>query len=206
MIFRSGGAGPPDLTDGHRMDTADRILTTAEELMQTRGYNGFSYQDLADAIGIRKPSLYHHFPSKADLGRAVIGAYRDRMRRVADQLDAVEGIDPVSALTLYLEPMLEIGRRPGAACLCGVLGSEFSAMPEEMQAEVTAFFEEHLDFLERLLARGRAEGAFRFEAEPRAVARLALSLIEGAMILKRSIDDRTLVGETVGTLTGLLRG
>ena len=61
-----------------RSETAEQILDLAETLIQTRGYSAFSYQDIADALGIRKASIHYHFPSKADLGVAVINRYIDR--------------------------------------------------------------------------------------------------------------------------------
>ena len=57
-------------------DTADRILDTTERLIQTRGFNAISYQDISDAVGIKKASIHHHFPTKFGLGTAVIERYR----------------------------------------------------------------------------------------------------------------------------------
>jgi TetR/AcrR family transcriptional repressor of nem operon len=53
-------------------DTRQQILQVARDLIQTRSYLGFSFQDIADQVGIRKPSLYHHFASKAALGVEVL--------------------------------------------------------------------------------------------------------------------------------------
>src|SRR5215211_135610 len=54
-----------------RTDTADRILDLAERLVQTRGFNGFSYADIASELGLTKASLHYHFPTKAELGRCL---------------------------------------------------------------------------------------------------------------------------------------
>ena len=51
-------------------DTPQRILDVAERLVQTRGFNGFSYADIADALKVTKASLHYHFRGKADLGAA----------------------------------------------------------------------------------------------------------------------------------------
>src|SRR4051794_36242328 len=58
--------------------TSDLILDVAQELLQTRGYNAISYQDIADRIGIRKASIHHHFPNKSDLAQALVRRYRQR--------------------------------------------------------------------------------------------------------------------------------
>ena len=52
--------------------TANRILDVAERLVQLRGYNAFSYADVAKAVGIRKASLHYHFATKGDLGLALV--------------------------------------------------------------------------------------------------------------------------------------
>ena len=67
---------PPAAEGG---DTRQRILDVAEQLLLERGYAGFSYQDIADAVGIRKASIHHHFPAKEDLGRAIIERTRLRL-------------------------------------------------------------------------------------------------------------------------------
>src|SRR6187402_101702 len=56
--------------------TSDRVLDIAEALVQTRGFNAFSYADIARAVGVRKASLHHHFATKADLGVALLDRYR----------------------------------------------------------------------------------------------------------------------------------
>src|SRR5579862_413483 len=55
--------------------TTTRILDVAERLVQTRGFNGFSYADIALEVGITKASLHYHFATKAELGRRLIARY-----------------------------------------------------------------------------------------------------------------------------------
>jgi hypothetical protein len=54
--------------------TTTRILDVAERLVQTRGHNGFSYADVASELGITRAALHYHYPGKAELGEALIGA------------------------------------------------------------------------------------------------------------------------------------
>jgi TetR/AcrR family transcriptional repressor of nem operon len=58
-------------------ETATKILDVGPKLIQTRGYTAMSFQDIGVQVGIKKPSVIHHFPSKADLGVAIIQRYRD---------------------------------------------------------------------------------------------------------------------------------
>ena len=59
----------------HDAPASERILDIAERLAQTRGFNGFSYADIAEELAVTKASLHYHFRSKADLGQALIVRY-----------------------------------------------------------------------------------------------------------------------------------
>ncbi|HJT14927.1 MAG TPA: helix-turn-helix domain-containing protein, partial [Dongiaceae bacterium] len=56
-------------------ETRARILDVAQGLIQQRGYNGFSYRDIADEVGIRAPTIHYYFPAKADLAAALVDRY-----------------------------------------------------------------------------------------------------------------------------------
>src|SRR5215212_6693077 len=71
-----------------RTDTADRILDLAERLVQTRGFNGFSYADIASELGVTKASLHYHFPTKAELGRCLINRYGEAFAQALADIDA----------------------------------------------------------------------------------------------------------------------
>ena len=73
--------------------TAARILDAAEDLVQVRGFNGFSYADISAELGITKAALHYHFAAKADLGQALIARYTSRF---AGELAAIDtaGIAP----------------------------------------------------------------------------------------------------------------
>src|SRR3979490_569152 len=72
-------------------DTSRRILDVAERLVQTRGFNGFSYADIAEALEVTKASLHYHFPTKGDLGKRLIERYEEGF------LPALKGIDSAGA-------------------------------------------------------------------------------------------------------------
>ncbi len=76
--------------------TADEILACARNLIIAGGYNGFSYADIADVVGIRKPSIHHHFPSKVDLVRTLVSRYREEVEAGIAELDATPPIRSTS--------------------------------------------------------------------------------------------------------------
>jgi TetR/AcrR family transcriptional repressor of nem operon len=70
------------------MDTKQKILMVAQNLIQSKGFNGFSFADIADSVGIRKASIYHHFPTKVALGTALIDQYSLGLKNLLSNIDS----------------------------------------------------------------------------------------------------------------------
>ena len=68
--------------------TPARILDIAERLVQIRGFNGFSYADVAAELQITTAALHYHFTGKPQLGLALIDRYAARFGAALDDLDA----------------------------------------------------------------------------------------------------------------------
>lgn len=173
--------------DERRTDTATRILDVAERLAQTRGFNGFSYADIAAELGLTKASLHYHFPGKAELGEALIDRYASRFARALAVLGE-QGNDPREALAEYVELYAAV-LRGDRMCLCGMLAAEYETLPAPMQAAVIRFFDASEVWLESVLGRGRDEGALTFPGSAREEARLLLGGLEGAMLVARPYGD-----------------
>lgn len=186
------------------MNTEEKILDACEDLIQKRGYHGFSFADVAEKVGIRKASIYYYFPAKAELGQKTVNRYRSGMRAIREDWAEAENLDVLAALNTYMEPIVALGRTPGASCLCGVLGGEFQSLPSIVQDEVSDFFEEHLRTLSRLFEIGRGRGVFHFSGDPEVMAKVAFSMIEGSMLIKRSLGDAVVFEEVVANLKSLL--
>lgn len=183
-------------------DTATRILDVAAQLVQTQGFNGFSYGDVAQAIGLTRATLHHHFPTKADLGQALIDRYTVAFATALSDLDAA-GADPRRLLVSYADLYAHVleDRR---MCLCGMLAAEVDTLPPQMRASVVRFFDASERWLEAVLERGRAEGALRFEGPARDEARLLIGGLEGAMLLARPYADVDRFREAAGRLIATL--
>jgi len=170
-----------------RKPAADRVLDIAERLAQTRGFNGFSYADIAAELRVSKAGLHYHFRSKAELGRALIARYRQAFERA---LDAI-AVEPVAARTklrryvaLYDEVMLD-----DRMCLCGMLAAEYATLPPAMQAELRTFFDANERWLAVVLQAGRRTGELSFAEPAKERARLLAGALEGAMLVARIYAD-----------------
>jgi TetR/AcrR family transcriptional regulator, transcriptional repressor for nem operon len=165
-------------------ETPERILDVAERLVQTRGFNGMSYADIAASLGVTKASLHYHFPTKADLGAQLISRYQETFLRALASISAKE-TGPAHCLRGYVA-IYEQVLRQNRMCLCGMLAAEHGTLPQEMKTRLGAFFDANETWLVEVLERGRSEGCLSFEGPGSAKARMLIGSLEGAMLLARS--------------------
>jgi len=163
--------------------TADRVLDIAEALVQTRGFNAFSYADIAKAVGIRKASLHHHYPTKADLGHALVARYRSAFLNALDDIEADNESTP-KRLERYTDLYGSVLRN-GRMCLCGMLAADVATLPKPMRDSIAHFFGENEKWLVRVLAGGKRRGEIAFDGTPASMASFFVSSLEGAMLVAR---------------------
>jgi TetR/AcrR family transcriptional regulator, transcriptional repressor for nem operon len=169
--------------DSTQPGTAERILDIAERLVQTRGFNNFSYADVAGELGVTKASLHYHFSGKAELGLALITRYAERFAEALAQIN--RDVPSASArLEAYAELYADVlrGKR---MCMCGVLAAEYEMLPAAMRAEVVRFFDENERWLAAVLVAGQADHTLSFTGPADETAQNILSTLEGAMLVAR---------------------
>ncbi|MEO3388940.1 TetR/AcrR family transcriptional regulator [Mesorhizobium sp. CAU 1741] len=174
--------------------TASDILDCAQSLIMKGGYNGFSYADIAEVVGIRKASIHHHFPSKAQLVRALISRYRADAREGFIKVETVTS-NPHEQLRLYLgywQKCLLDGTAP--ICICALLAGELPVLPTEIATEVRLHFETLSKFLTGILERGADSGAFHLSDTPGAEAEAFMATVHGGMLSARVGGDPELFG------------
>jgi TetR/AcrR family transcriptional repressor of nem operon len=181
--------------------TASRILDVAERLVQTHGFNGFSYADVSAALSIAKASLHYHFHTKAQLGLSLIRRYHDNFLEALGAIDAAR-LDPRRKLRRYAQIYADVLRRD-RLCLCGMLAADYATLPRAMKDSVIAFFDANESWLARVLEEGRNARALHFEGPAGDEARLLLASMEGAMLVARSYGD---VARFESTVERLLAG
>jgi len=170
-------------------DTATKLIAEAAQLIANAGYNGFSYADLAEKLGIRKPSIHHHFPSKVDLVVAVVERQR---AAIGSQIAALEDgkSDAMEQLLAYVDHWKRcIDDQSATFCLAGVLAAELPGLPPEVGAAVQRHFNDLGRWLERVMTLGVEQGSIRLELEPRTSSQFFQTAIYGAMIMARACGN-----------------
>jgi len=174
-------------TASRNSGTPQKILDIAERLLQVRGYNGFSYADVATALRVTKASLHYHFPGKADLGRRLMERYTQNFLAALATIDA-EGADAPEKLRRYVSIYSDVLAN-NRMCLCGMLAAEYATLPKPIRREVTRFFDANEVWLVGVLDEGKRTSVFHFAGQATEAARVLIAGLEGAMMLARSYGD-----------------
>ncbi len=176
------------------MDRREILIDQAAGLIRKVGYAGFSYADLSDAVGIRKASIHHYFPSKSDLGVAVVESYRVIFARELNEV--LQSEEECAKRLAFYAARYRTALDEGNGCLCGVLAAEFTALPWPVQSSVRAFFDDNTFWLESVMrdaARSKGENA---EKSAYQRAHMILATLQGALLIARAQNDAGLFDAT----------
>lgn len=185
--------------------TSEKILDVAQSLIVEGGYNGFSYADISAAIGIRKASIHHHFPTKAELVSVLVDRYNQQVDAGLTSLRE-QFSSPAEQLQTYLNYWQTCIRDAAPPfCLCAMLAGEMQMLPEEVASRVRAHFHSLADWLTSVLQAGMEQDLFRLAKRPEEVAQTLMASVHGAMLSARAFGDPELFATIVNSQIARLR-
>jgi TetR/AcrR family transcriptional repressor of nem operon len=181
--------------------TKDAILDVAERMARDGGYHDVSFRRIADDVGIKSASVFHHFANKEQLGAAMARRYCDSFLEVmGDPRDV--STSPKEKLAQYCGAYRQGLRANGQMCLCGMLGAEISSLPKDVATEARRFFNLNIDWLEAALTphKGKAKKNDDFRGK----ALLVLSALDGAMIVSLATGDHSIFDQVADQVSLLV--
>jgi TetR/AcrR family transcriptional repressor of nem operon len=165
-------------------DTRDQIMDRAAHLLMSRGFNGFSYRDIATHLGVKNAAVHYHFPSKSDLALALVDQYRSILRKSTAEFMAYGG-----SAAEQMKGFLSFTRHQCAEghCICpfGAFSIDYSDLPEKVRKATVDFMDETLAWLTRVLDVGREQKTFNFEGDAKSRALAILASLQGARQMAR---------------------
>jgi AcrR family transcriptional regulator len=176
------------MTEGN---TRTRILDLAQDLLREKGYTGFSYAPIAASLGVKNAAIHYHFPSKENLGEALVEREHRRFRKWTG-LKTVRDQGAWGKLDWFCSIYRHYSQGGTRVCYLGALESSFDALPQGVQAQTQRLNLEMLAWLEETLEAGRRAGEFRFEGRAADHAVLILSALQGAVQIARVISPDAL--------------
>ncbi|EEE35581.1 transcriptional regulator, TetR family [Rhodobacteraceae bacterium KLH11] len=171
-------------------DTKTALLDVAEHTARARGFDGFSYADLAEAVGIRKASIHYHFPTKAALSAALMDRYHKTLEVACDRIEDQfhTGAEQLLALIALYRDALNDGK---TLCLCVALISSRESLSDDVVAKIRTFRAMMVKKLETVFELGLRDQSILAVTNPASEARAALALLEGAHLAARAEEDVT---------------
>ncbi|MGO4776149.1 TetR/AcrR family transcriptional regulator, partial [Lysobacter sp. 2RAB21] len=162
------------------------IIQRTNELLASGGYNSFSYADIAELVEVRKASIHHHFPTKADLVKATVVLHREATRRGLQSLDQAMP-DPLERLIAYSRFWAQcIEQSSPPICICAMLAAELPAVPAEVADEVRGHFSDLHAWMTAAMEEGQSAGKMRLTDTASAEASVFMASIHGAMLAARA--------------------
>lgn len=176
--------------DDPMSDTKTRILDLAESLTQQKGFNGFSYLDLAAEVGIKTSSIHYHFKAKADLALALVERHREALAQVCQlfdqKMDTPE--ERLEATVTHFKNYI----REEKICMCGMMAAEFESISPAVRKALALYFRDFQNWLAKQFSE-------LGHPNPPVAALQYVSALEGSLLLARlegdaSVVDRSLEG------------
>ncbi len=165
-------------------DTRTKILEVAEDLVQRVGLNAMSYKHISDAVGIRKPSIHHHFPKKADLVDALLE--RCHISYGGEYLGIVEESGSAPEKLRKLAKVFEEGLQKQQLCLVGMISSDLNTLQDNSRGILEETIRKTVDIFFIAFKQGRDEGSLVFKGTVRDTSHAFLSFLIGAQITARA--------------------
>jgi TetR/AcrR family transcriptional repressor of nem operon len=172
-------------------DTKTALMDSAERAARTRGFDGFSYADLSQDVGIRKASIHHHFPSKANLSVAIMQRYTSTLETICADIDASSqtGGAQLRALIEVYRAALDSGK---SLCLCVSFSTSRESLPPEVIAQISQFRAMMIGWLRTTFENGKKDGSIALINDPALEATATLPLLEGAQLAARAEENPAL--------------
>jgi len=168
------------------LDSKTRILDSAQRLVGSRGYSGFSFHDIKDEVGITTASIHYHFPTKANLGVALLRRYRDGLRAALGRLARSPGSfrEKIGGVVAIYEEV----RVQNGTCFGSALGGEYGVLPDEVRTELRAFIDDAVNGLKKIIEPSQKSGELRSDIPAETLARTWYALLQGSLTASRASD------------------
>lgn len=180
-----------------KLTKRDEILRCAQALIIAGGYNGFSYADIAKVVGIRKASIHHHFPTKAELVRELVVQYRGLVSAGFSGLDRQypDALQRLESYVRYWEACIANGSLP--ICVCALLATEIPVLPIEIATEVREHFKTLSAWLTCVLRQGAKNKQLHLHKPATVEAEMFMASVHGALLSSRVYGDPKLFGTVI---------
>ena len=166
----------------------EKLLDAAQTLVQARGMDAVSFQDLADAVGLKKPSVFHHFPNKDALAQSLMERCRSSYGVRYGEILSREDLSEPERLR-EIARVFDEGLRENHLCLLGALSNGCEQFSDELKREIQETASIGIGRYAKVFASGRQAGTLSFSGSPEEAATAFLAMLQGLQVLLRAKGD-----------------
>jgi len=167
------------------MSKREEIIELADNLIRQNGYNAFSFHEISNKVGIKTASIHYHFPTKSDLGVAVIDQHIENLTGLIENFGSKS---PTEKLNRFFSIYSNI-KKESKVCLVGSLATDFNTLDDKVQEKLKSFSKLMLNWVSGFLEEGRNKNLFVFDEEPRNKALMIISNMLAIVQLTRLTND-----------------
>jgi TetR/AcrR family transcriptional repressor of nem operon len=166
--------------------TKQKAIREAHLMLQKYGWSGFSFQDLAETLGIKKPSLYSHFESKEALGIDVVDAYRVSFSNWAETLSELA---PDQRLSAFFDMFLKFSQKGALYCPLSSFAAELHSLPPAMKKKIKYAYDMQIAWLKTIMVDAQEQGLFRRDISADELVDYTISIGVGSLFTARITSD-----------------
>jgi len=176
--------------------TREQLLNHAQILIRQRGYNGFSYRDLAEHVGVKTASIHYYFPTKEDLLLEVVSDYAARVSANINAID--ETLSAKEQLDRYVQ--LFSNSPSDQICLCGTLAADLASLSERSRQTLQAFYRVHEAWLAKVMARAQADGTLKTSGDCESDGRWLFAAFQGGLMSSRLFQNASRLNDVMASV------
>ncbi len=181
----------------------DQALVSARFHLQTKGFNGFSFQTVADDLQIRKPSLHYYFASKDQLGIELLKNYRQGFEKWVADTEGKSSKQKISWMIDYFEKLSGQGKK---ICPIGALCADINSLSDDLKKELLSFNQSQMSWLKELLQQAQSENVISKNVDVEIAASAIIAQIQGALQIARIQSNPKIIRSQLGGMFKLLKG
>jgi len=166
--------------------TREKIIELGENLILTKGYNAFSYQDISTELGIKNAAIHYYFPTKEKLGTSIVRTNIQRFEEMIDNMHS-RNFDEWQQLETFIKIYIK-SQREHKLCIVGSLGPDINTLNETTRTELIRMTELIIKWLTDILTTGKEKKRFAFNEEPQNKAVVIFSGLVASLQLARIVD------------------
>jgi len=166
--------------------TREKIIELGENLIRSKGYNAFSYQDISSELGIKNAAVHYYFPSKENLGTSIVRTNIQRFEEMIENMHS-RGFDEIQQLETFIKIYIK-SQREQKLCIVGSLGPDFNTLSNTTREELTRITEMIITWLTETIESGKTKGLFRFKQDPRSKAIIIFGSLVASLQISRILE------------------